>query len=158
MRAAVGVRGSARQAQIGSARPLQLDRADVLDLDPPEREPVCGRTDQQLARLGGLLQPRGDVDGLAGGEGRVAVVRDDLARLDPDPRLELELVHAVQDGQRGADRALGVVLVRLRDPEGRHDGVAGELLDDAAVRGDAVRDVLEELSGRAGARPRDRSR
>ena len=40
--------------------------------------------------------------------------------------------------------ALGVVLVRLRDPEGGHDGVAGELLDDAAVRRDAVRDVLEE--------------
>ncbi len=31
-----------------------------------------------------------------------------------------------------------------RDPESRHDRVAGELLDDAAVRGDAVRDVLEE--------------
>ena len=44
----------------------------------------------------------------------------------------------------GADGALGVVLVRLRDAERGHDGVAGELLDDAAVRGDAVRDVLEE--------------
>ena len=58
----------------------------------PERQPVRGRADQELPGLGGLLEPRGDVDGLAGGEGRVAVVRDDLARLDPDPRLELELV------------------------------------------------------------------
>ena len=45
---------------------------------------------------------------------------------------------------RPPERALGVVLVRLRDPERGHDGVAGELLDDAAVRGDTVRDVLEE--------------
>jgi hypothetical protein len=33
--------------------------------------------------------------------------------------------------------------VRLRDAEGRHHRVAGELLDDPAVRGDAARDALE---------------
>ncbi len=38
------------------------------------------------------------------------------------------------DPERGADRALGVVLVRLRDAERGHHGVAGELLDDPAVR------------------------
>ena len=126
-----------------AVEPLQLDRPDVLDLDTAERQPVRARAQQHLPRVGGLLEPRGDVDGLAGREGRVAVVRDDLARLDPDPRLELQLVHAVQDGQRGANRALGVVLVRLRDPEGGHHGVAGELLDDPAVRGHAVRDAFE---------------
>jgi len=52
-------------------------------------------------------------------------------------------VHAFEDPEPGANGALGVVLVRLRDAEGRHHGVAGELLDDAAVRGDAVRDALE---------------
>jgi hypothetical protein len=52
-------------------------------------------------------------------------------------------VHAVQNGQRGANRALRVVLVRLRDPEGGHHGVAGELLDDPTVRRHAVRDALE---------------
>jgi hypothetical protein len=36
--------------------------------------------------------------------------------------------------------------VCLRDAECRHHGVAGELLDDPAVRGDAVRDVIEERS------------
>ena len=122
---------------------MQLDRPDVLDLDAAERQPVRARAEQQLARLGGLLQTSGDVDGLAGGEGRVAVVRDHLARLDPDPRLELELVHAVQDREAGPNGALGVVLVRLRDPEGGHHSVAGELLDDPAVRGHAVRDALE---------------
>ena len=92
----------------------------------------------------GLLQARRDVDGLAGGEGRVAVVGDDLAGLDADAGLELELVHRVEDRERRAHGALGVVLVRLRDPEGRHDRVAGELLDDPAVRDHAVRDPLEE--------------
>ena len=52
----------------------------------------------------------------------------------------------------GADGAVGVVLVRVRDPEGGHDGVAGELLDRAAVRLDAARDAVEE--GRHAA-PRD---
>jgi hypothetical protein len=31
-----------------------------------------------------------------------------------------------------------------RHAERRHHGVAGELLDDAAMRGDAVRDLVEE--------------
>ena len=51
----------------------------------------------------------------------------------------------VERREPGADGALGVVLVRLRDSERGHDGVARELLDDAAVRGHAVRDTLEEL-------------
>ena len=46
--------------------------------------------------------------------------------------------------KRRADGALGVVLVGERDAEGGHDGVACELLDRAAVRDDAVRDLVEE--------------
>ena len=105
----------------------------ILDLDTPDREPVRAGPEQDLARLGRLLEPRGDVDGLAGREGRLGVVDDDLAGLDADPRLEAELVDGVEDRDRCAHGSLGVVLVRLRDPEGGHDGVAGELLDDAAV-------------------------
>ena len=44
----------------------------------------------------------------------------------------------------GPHRSLGVVLVGLWNPEGSEHGIAGELLDDAAVRGDALRDMLEE--------------
>ena len=62
----------------------------------------------------------------------------------PIARLEAELLDAVERRERGADGALGVVLVRERDAEGGHHGVAGELLDRAAVRDDAVRDLLEE--------------
>ena len=98
------------------------------------REPARARADQDLARRGGLLQARGDVDGLAGRERRLGVVGDDLARLDADARLEPEPVHGVEDRERRAEGALGVVLVRQRDAERGHDRVAGELLDDAAVR------------------------
>ena len=51
---------------------------------------------------------------------------------------------ASEDAETGPDRALGVVLVRLGDAEGGEDGVAGELLDDPAVGGHAVRDLVEE--------------
>ena len=81
----------------------------------------------------------------AGRERGVAGAGDDLAGLDADPRLELELVDAVEDLERSADGALRVVLVRLRNAEGRHHGVARELLDRTAVALDAVRDAVEEL-------------
>ena len=82
-----------------------------------------------------LLEARGDVDRLAGREGRLGLVRDDLAGLDADARLQLELADGVEDREPGAHGALGVVLVRLRNAERGHHRVAGELLDDPAVRG-----------------------
>ena len=48
---------------------------------------------------------------------------------------ELELADGLEDAESGANRALGVVLVRLRHPECGEDGVAGELLHDPAVGG-----------------------
>ena len=126
------------------AEALQVERAAFVELHARERQPARERADQDLAGRSRLLQPSGHVDRLAGREGRVGFVRNHLARLDADPRLQPEAVHGVQDRRGRPERALGVVLVRLRDPERGHDGVAGELLDDAAVRGDTVRDVLEE--------------
>ena len=134
-----------------------VDRADVVDVDPPDREAVRGRADQDLARLGDLLQAGREVDRLAGGEGRVAGVGHDLAGLDADPRLELELVDRVEDPERSPHGALGVVLVRLRDAEGSHDRIARELLDLPAVSLDASRDTCRRTASRGGARPRDRS-
>ena len=56
-----------------------------------------------------------------------------------------EPVDGVAHREGCAGRPLRVVLVGLRHAERGHHGVAGELLDDAAVLGDAVRDLLEEL-------------
>ena len=127
----------------GSAEAAQLERADVLALDAPLGQPVRGVADQDLAGPGGLLQPRRDVDGLAGREGRVGLVDDDLACLDPDARLDTRAVGVVHDPERGTDGALCVVLMRLRDAESGHDGVARELLHGAAMRLDAARHRVE---------------
>jgi hypothetical protein len=56
---------------------------------------VCRGAEQDLARFGELLQARGNVERLAGGEGGVAGPGHDLARLDADPRLELQLVDGI---------------------------------------------------------------
>ena len=58
-----------------------------------------------------------------------------LSGIDGDAHLEVRLLldHPVTDRQRSPDGALGIVLVRDRRAEQRHDGVADELLDRPAV-------------------------
>ena len=132
---------------VGGDRPAespQLERAGVLCLDPALGEAVRCVPDQDLAGAGRLLKAGRDVDGRAGREGRVGLVDDDLAGLDADPGLDAELVDVLDDPEGGANGALRVVLVRLRDPERRHDRVAGELLHRPAVGLDAAGDGVEE--------------
>ena len=112
--------------------------------DRVARQPLDGRAEEHLARLGRLLQARRRVDREPRRERGLGLVRDDLARLDADANLEPELADRVDDRERRPHRALGVVLVRDRNAERGHHRVAGELLDDAAVRRDAVRDLVEE--------------
>ena len=71
------------------------------------------------------------------------LVHQDLAGLDADAQAELrpvlgperrrELGHGRLHLERGANRALGIVLVRLRHAEEGEHGVAGELLDQSLV-------------------------
>ena len=84
------------------------------------------------------------VDGLAGDEGRLRILDDELARLDPDARLQPELDHGLPHRQGRTGCALGVVLMGLRDAERGENGVACELLHDPAVDRHAVRHGLEE--------------
>ncbi len=58
----------------------------------------------------------------------------------------VELRQPVAHRQRGADRAVGVVLAGVVQAEHRHDRVADELLDDATVGGD---DLLPGVEVRA---------
>ena len=67
-----------------------LDGTDVVDLDPPERQPVHAGADQDLSRVGHLLEARSEIDRLARGESGVAGAGDDLPRFDPDACLALE--------------------------------------------------------------------
>ncbi len=103
------------------------------------------RADQDLPGPRDLLQPGGQVHGLSGGKRGVGVLDHELAGLDADSRLEPELFDGMPDPKRCAGRALGVVLVRLRNAECGKHRVARELLDDSTVQRDAMRDLLEEL-------------
>ncbi len=127
------------------AHPLQLERPRVLDYEPASCKAVGGRADEDLARHRGLLETGREIDCLAGGERRVRLVDDDLAGLDADADLEIQLANRLANPERRPGSAFGVVLVCLRDAERREHGVAGELLDDAAVHRHAVGDAVEEL-------------
>ena len=127
------------------AEAADVARLGLLELDAAADEAGRAGPDEDLARRRLLLQAGGEVDGLAGGERRVPLILDDdLAGLDADAGLEVELAHLLERGEAGADGALGVVLVCERDPEGGHDGVPGEFLHRAAVRDDAMLDLVEE--------------
>src|SRR5947209_6644372 len=78
---------------------------------------------------------------------------DDLAGVDADPQRETHAVLALEvvvqrldgtlHGERGADRAFGVVLVRQRRAEHGHDRVADVLVDRALVTSDLPRERVE---------------
>ena len=90
---------------------LQLERLDRLDLDRVANERERRLPDQHLARLRRLLQPRGDVDRIAG---RQPLLRPghDLARHHADPPLQPELGQRVPHLDRRPHRAQRVVLVQ----------------------------------------------
>ena len=121
------------------AKAAQLEWASGLRLDASRREPVGGLSDENLSRRRRLLEAGRDVDRFARGESRIGLVDDDLPGFDSDARLETEVGDVLEDPESGARRSIGVVFVRMRNTEGGHDGVAGELLDRAAVRLDAAR-------------------
>ena len=116
---------------------LRLDRARSRELERARGRRDRSLAGEHLARLGRLLQPIGDVHGVARDE-RAALPRradDDVARVDADAHLELageQLAHPLLHRERRMQRALGVILERGRRAEHRHHRVAGELLDRAA--------------------------
>jgi hypothetical protein len=74
------------QKPVGRKRvslPLQYERLDRLDLDRAACEQAGLLADQDLARLGGLLEPGGNIDRIAGGQTLLGT-GDDLAGVDAD--------------------------------------------------------------------------
>ena len=67
------------------------------------------------------------------------------------------LVHCVHQLERGAHRPLGVILVGDRRAPDRHDRVADELLDGAAVALDDLARELEVAASASRGRPRSRA-
>ena len=111
--------------------PLQRE-LERLGRDGVSHEAQAVVAEQDLARSGSLLEPGGDVDRVTRDE-RVALARDDRPRVDPDPRVQPQLLHDVAQLHRRARRPQRVVLGRDGDPEHGHHGVADELLYPAAV-------------------------
>ena len=96
------------------------------------------------------LQSGGRVDNVAGRKRLGAVCHERLARVDPDPQLELLLLCPVADHQCSSDGTLGVAFVRERSAEDAHHRIADELLDRAAETlqlGLDVRMVMGEEPG-----------
>ena len=90
--------------------------------------------------------------------GRAGVERDErLAGRDPDSELEPLLDREVADGERGANGALGIVLVRDGGAEERHHGVADELLDRAPVALELAADARVVRTEDRARRPRGRA-
>ncbi len=125
--------------------PLDQDVGHGLGVDEVANEFVRGLAQQHLPGAGGLLEACTDVGRVTGHEGDVtgAIADHDGSRVDPDAHRELDAEAVTQTGVevldggkqvRGrAHRAHRVVLVRRRDAEHADDGVADELLHDAAV-------------------------
>jgi hypothetical protein len=82
-------------------------------VEPRTHEPLGRRADQNLTGAGRLLQPCGDVDGIAGDEG-LAGSGDHLTGVHPDAHLKAEPCNGIAHLDRGPHRTKRVVLVDLR--------------------------------------------
>jgi hypothetical protein len=116
----------------GLRLPFQHERLDRFRVDRVDDEDVRLRPEKDLARVGRLLQPGGDVDGVAGDQ-PLRRPGDDLPGIDADPALELELAQGRLHLLRHAHGAQRVVLTHHWHAEHGPDGVADELLHAAAV-------------------------
>ena len=142
---------------------LALER-DLLARGERERvmsELIRRVADQDLTRRRSALQARGGVDGVAGHRvggvgGRANPACHDRAGVDPDvqrerpphpPRpAEIERAHPLAHHEGGAQPALGIVLVRARGAEDRHDRVTHEFLDEALVALDRPGHLAEQIA------------
>jgi hypothetical protein len=124
----------------------------VLGDKQPGGLALHGRGDEDRARLGGALDARGDIGRVA--EHLTSRVDHHLTGIKADPRLKFwgafAGVSSVDwdkrplDGERGAHRALGVVLLRVRIAEQCHQPVA-EFLQHMAAKSRHCRGSLVEI-------------
>ena len=143
----------------GLCFPFQLVRACVLVDDRGLRGPFRRLADEDASGLRRALDARGRVHEVAGDHPVPFRPERDrcLAGEHPGPRSQLgrtELLAEQRDSgdevERRAHRTLGIVLLRDRGAPDRHDGIADELLDRAAIALDdlprAVEISSEDLS------------
>ena len=125
--------------------------AAVLRDKQPGGLPLDGGCDEDRARLGGALDPRGDIRRVA--EHFAGRVDYHLPGIKADPRRKLRGAFAgvsgvdfdkrALDRERSAHGALAVVLLRLRIAEQRHQPIAELFQHVAAERGHGGRGGVE---------------
>ncbi len=132
---------------------FQLQRLERLGCHGLAGELHRPLTEQDLARVCRLLEPRGRGDGAPGRE-PFGGSDDDLAALEADPSFDPQLDDCVPHLDRCAQRSQGVVLVHRRQSEHGHHRVSDELLDDTAMALDGRRHPrevrVEQFSHRLG--------
>ena len=129
-----------RKSSTGSVTPSEFPRSLLLDDEEPGDLALNVQGDEHRAGFGCSLHPGGDVRRVA--EHFAAGFYDDRPGLDADARRQLRRavggVPGVDVGKRALDRerrphrALGVVLLRVRIAEQRHQPVAEPLQHMAA--------------------------
>src|SRR5262245_29040650 len=120
--------------------PLDFSFAEWLGLHRVADHPKGGFADEDLAGSGRLLESRGHVDRIPGGErlSGIGCSGEDLPRIQPGSGLDLNapvplelLVQRLQLAshlKRRSHRSQRVVLMEAGDAEHRHDRVSDELL------------------------------
>ena len=151
---AVASTATSRNAGTGSRFPFSSSGSTGSTVTASRTSESVVGADQDLARRRRLLEPGGDVDGIARDE-RLALAGHDLARVharaerERDGQLLAERRQPLADLRHRPHRPQRVVLVRDRDAEHRHRRVADELLHRAAVPLHDQPDLLEVAAHRA---------
>ncbi len=114
---------------------FDLDRGDLLKLEVATHQVGCLLAHEHRARRRRGLQPGGQHGGVTErGVIHPQVVTDrphhHQAAVDPDPDLHLR---PFGDAEGGKNRTAGMILMRDRRPEQRHEPIAEELVDRALI-------------------------
>ena len=138
---------NSRRADTGSSAPLMLDHLRLTESRCAINQSRRGCAEHHPTRRGDRLHPLRHPDLLTNGgvteRPRTDLTGDHLAGVQADPQLQLDTVAVLDldgkplrlllDAQRRQAGTDSVVLQRHRRAEHRHDAVAGETADRAAV-------------------------
>ncbi len=138
-----------RRQTTPSGFPLAATVAQLVELESTSHRRDRPLADEDLARLGCLLEPRCHVDRVARDEGAAdaRLTHDDVSRIHADAERERaaeELLQTPLHRERCMKRTFRMILVGRRRSEGGHDGIADEFLDRATRVGDLARHRVVE--------------
>ena len=123
------------------ALPFQLQQPLLANLHRRRDEPERLRAEQHLPRLRRLLQPRRDIDRVAGRQTLLGAGQH-LPGVHADPALDPQLRQCIPHLHRRPTSPQRIILMHHRDTEHSHHRVPDELLHRATMR---LNDALHPL-------------